>query len=77
MLQKQVSQNGDIILDLPWFSKEKFSESYNGVKQNREGRALYCGFFTKKEDLLVLKMDLKQLPHEIYTTVGSKEPRQK
>ena len=24
MLQKQVSQNGDIILDLPWFSKENF-----------------------------------------------------
>ena len=22
MLQKQVSQNGDIIFDLPWFSKE-------------------------------------------------------
>ena len=28
---------------------------------------------TKKEDLLVPKLDAEQLPHEIYATVGSKE----
>ena len=33
--------------------------------------------FTEKEDLLILKMDAGQLPHEIYATVGSKKPWQK
>ena len=57
--------------------QRKISATYKGIKQNREVRAFYWGFFTKKEDLLVLKMDTEQLPHEIYTTVGSKKLRQK
>ena len=56
------------------FRKENFLDLktwHGGV------HAFQWGFFTRKEDLLVSKMDAEQLTHEIYATVRSKKPRQK
>ena len=74
MLYKQVSQFEAIILDQTDVQKRKFSRNKTW---HRGVHAFYRGFFTKKEDLLVLKMDAEQLPHEIYATVGSKKAWQK
>ena len=74
MLHKQVSQTETIILDQTDVQKRKNSRPKNMVQRSS---CVLLRILTKKEDLLVLKMDAEQLPHEIYATVGSKKPRQK
>lgn len=74
MLYKQVSQTEAIILDQTYVQKRKNSRPKNMVQRSS---CILLRNFTKKEDLLVLKMDAEQLPHEIYAIVGSKKLQQK
>ena len=61
MFLKHVSQTEAIILDQTDVQKRKNSRLKNMVQRSS---CVLLRVFAKKEDLLVLKMDAKQLSHE-------------
>ena len=74
MLHKKVSQTTAIILDQIVVQKRKISRPKNMVQRSL---CVMLRIPTKKEDLLLLKMDAEQQPHEIYAVIGSNKLRQK
>ena len=70
MLHKQVSQTAATILDQIAVQKRKISRPKNMVQRSS---CVLMRLLYKEKDPLVPRMDAKQLPHEFYATVGSKE----
>ena len=66
-------------LKLLFWTKQTFKKGKNSRPKIMVQRSscVLLRILTKKEDLLVLKMDADQLPHEIYAIVGSNKLRQK